>query len=88
MALTDQDTGVVDGLSQTTLEDLGLQTTLQEVLGLECEHVIEPHAVLIEHTDTHETANKGISFEETLGVLLLEGEQLTEISSVSTNSLV
>jgi hypothetical protein len=35
MALAQQDTGVVDGLGQTKLEDLGLEAALQEVLNLE-----------------------------------------------------
>lgn len=77
MALLDQDTGVVDGLGQAKLVHAGLQTTLQEILGLQGQDVIELHAGLIEHTDAHQTANQGIAFEETLGVLLVESEQLT-----------
>ena len=77
VALLDQDTGVVDGLGETELVDAGLQTTLEEVLGAESQDVIELHARLIEHTDAHETANQRIAFEETLGVLLVESEELT-----------
>lgn len=77
MALADEDTGVVDGLGQAELVDAGLETALQEVLDLEGEHVIELHAGLVEHTDTHQTANEGVAFEEALGVLLVEGEELT-----------
>lgn len=77
MALLDQNTGVVDRLGQAELVDAGLQAALQEVLDLEGQDVIELHAGLVEHTDTHKTANKGIAFEETLGVLLVEGQKLT-----------
>lgn len=77
VALADEDTGVVDGLGETELVDTSLETTLKEILDLQGEHVIELHAGLVEHTDTHETANQGVAFEETLGVLLVEGEQLT-----------
>lgn len=77
VALTDQDTGVVDGLGETELVDARLETALQEILNLEGEHVIELHAGLVEDTDTDETANEGIAFEETLGVLLVEGKKLT-----------
>lgn len=77
VSLTDEDTGVVDGLGETELVDTGLQTTLQEILNLQGQHVIELHAGFVENTNTDETANEGISFEESLGVLLLEGEQLT-----------
>lgn len=77
VALADEDTGVVDGLGKAELVDTSLEATLKEILDLEGEHVIELHAGLVEHTDTHETANQGVAFEETLGVLLVEGEQLT-----------
>ena len=77
MALTDEDTSVVDRFRKTKLVDASLQTALQEIFNLEGQHVIELHAGLVEHTDTDETANEGIAFEETLGVLLIEGKQLT-----------
>lgn len=77
MPLPDQHTGVVDRLGETTLEDLGLESSLQEILNLQGEHVIETHAGLVEHTDTNETADKGVTLEETLGILLVKLEQLT-----------
>ena len=77
VTLTDEDTGVVDGLGEAELVHAGLETTLQEVLDLKGKDVIELHAGLVEDTDTHQTANEGIAFEETLGVLLVEGEELT-----------
>ena len=77
VSLADQDTGVVDGLGETELVDTGLQTTLQEILNLQCQNVIELHAGFVKNTNTHETANEGVSFEESLWVLLVEGEQLT-----------
>jgi len=64
-------------LGQSTLEDLSLQSALQEILDLKGKHVIETHAGLIEHTDAHETADKGVTLEETLGVLVVELEELT-----------
>jgi hypothetical protein len=77
VALADQDTGVVDGLGETELVDASLEAALQEILNLQGQDVIELHAGLVEDTDSHETANEGISFEETLGVLLVEGKELT-----------
>ena len=77
VALADQDTGVVDGLGETELVDASLEAALQEILDLQGQDVIELHAGLVEDTNTHETANEGIAFEETLGVLLVEGKQLT-----------
>lgn len=77
VTLLDQNTGMVDRLGQTKLVNAGLQTALKEILNAQGKDVIELHARLVEHTDTHETANQGIAFEQTLGVLLVEGEQLT-----------
>lgn len=77
VALLDQDTSVVDRLGKTELVHTSLQTSLQEIFGLESQHVIELHAGLIQHTDTDETANKRIAFEETLGVLVVKSEELT-----------
>lgn len=77
VTLLDQDTGVVDGLGKAKLVHAGLETALQEVLDLQGQDVIELHARLIEHTDTDQTANQGVTLEQTLGVLLIESEQLT-----------
>lgn len=77
MTLLDQDTSVVDGLGEAELVDASLETALQEVLNTEGKNVIELHARLVEHTDTDQTANQGITFEQTLGVLLVEGKKLT-----------
>ena len=77
MPLADEDTGVVDRLGEATLEDLGLETTLQEVFNLQGQHVIETHTRLVEHTDADETANQGVTLEKTLGVLVVKLEQLT-----------
>ena len=68
---------MVDGLGETELVDTSLETALKEVLDAKGQDVIELHAGFVEHTDTHQTANQGITFEETLGVFLVEGEKLT-----------
>ena len=77
VSLADEHTGVVDGLGETELVDTGLQTTFQEILNLQGQHVIELHAGFVEDTNTDETANEGVTFEEALGILFVEGEQLT-----------
>ena len=68
MALADEDTSVVDGLGETELVDLGLETALQEVLDAKGKNVIELHAGVVQDTDTDKTTNQGITLEETLGV--------------------
>jgi hypothetical protein len=67
--LTDQDTGVVNGLCETQLEYLCLQSPLQKVFDFESKDVIQFHARFIEHTNSDETADKGIALEETTGIL-------------------
>ena len=77
MTLTDENTSVVDGLGKTELVDTSLETALQEVLNLQGQDVIEPHAGLVKDTDTDETANKGVTLKEALGVLLVESQERT-----------
>ena len=77
MSLSDQDTSVVDTLGQTTLEDLSLQSAFQEIFNLQGQHVIETHARLVEHTNTDESTNEGVTLEQPLGILVIELEQLT-----------
>lgn len=79
--LSDENSGVVDGLGKTGLEDLGLESSLHEVLSLEGQHVIESHSGLVEHTDSHKSSDKGVSLEKPLGVLGVELEELSGGSS-------
>lgn len=67
----------MNAFSQTKLENLGLETPLQEILNLQGQHIIETHASLVLYTNTDETTDKGISLEETLRVLVVKLEQLT-----------
>ncbi len=74
MSLPNQDTSVMDALRQPELEHAGLQSSLQEILHFERQHIIKLHSGFIKHTDTYETANERISLEETFGVFLVERE--------------
>ena len=82
MTLADEDTSVVDGLGKAELVHAGLETALQEVLDLEGQDVIELHARLVEDTDTDETADKGVTLEKALGVLLVKGQERTGTSQI------
>lgn len=61
MALTDEDASVMVRFGESELEDLGLQTTLQEILNLEAQHVIELHARFVQDTDANKTTEQGIT---------------------------
>jgi len=75
VSLSDEDAGVMDGLGESKLEHLSLQTTLQEVFHLQTKDIIELHLTLIQDTNPDQTSQEGISFKQPLGILLLQGEQ-------------
>ncbi len=74
---SDTHSGVVDALGQAELEHLGLQAALQKVLNLKAKHVIQLHPSLVEHSDADEASEQSVALKETLGVALLQGEQLS-----------
>lgn len=53
VTLTDENTGVVDGFCEARLENLGLQSSLHEVLNLEGQYVIETHSSLVEYSNSY-----------------------------------
>lgn len=63
MSLADKDTGMVNALGKSKLEDLCLKPPLQEILYLQTQDVIELHLTLIEHTDPHQTPEQGITWQ-------------------------
>ena len=77
VALSDERTSVVNTLGKVRLEHLCLQPAFQEILDFQSQHVIETHAGLVEHTDTDETTDESVTLEKTLGILVIELEQLT-----------
>lgn len=62
VSLLDEDSGMVDGLGQTQLEHLSLQSALQEVLGLQTQHVIKLHAALLQHASPHQPTEQSIAW--------------------------
>lgn len=54
---------MMDRLGKTSLEDLGLQTALQEVLNLQTEHVIELHLLLVQHSDADQTTEERVAWK-------------------------
>lgn len=61
MSLPNQDASMMNGLSQTSLEDLGLQAALQEVFNLQTKYVIKLHLLLIQHTNADQTTEQRIA---------------------------
>jgi hypothetical protein len=79
---------MVDRLGETELADTGLEAALQEIFDLQGKNVIKLHARVVQHTDTDQSTNQGIAFEETLGILLVKGKQLTACGLASKICIV
>ena len=91
VSLPNENPRVGNGLGQPELEhlttqhslhwgrqtsDLSLKSSLHEILGLQSEDVVKLHLVLGEDSSPDQSAKESISFKQSLGVLLLQGEQL------------
>lgn len=68
----------MNGLGQSQLEDLRLQATLEEVLDLQTEHVIELHARLVQHTDADQTTQQRVTWKRRTGRLSTDRMVLVE----------
>jgi hypothetical protein len=77
MPLSDENACVMNTLRQTTLEHLGLQPPLQEILNLESQHVIKAHSRLVEHTYAYEPTDESVAFKESFWVFCVELEEFT-----------
>jgi len=77
VTLADEDASVMNRLGQTKLEDLSLETALEEVFDAKTQNVIELHFGFVQYSDTHQTTQQGVTFEEPSGMFLLEREQDT-----------
>ena len=88
VSLLNELTGVVNGLADTELEDLSLQSAVHELGGGKFENVIELHVFFRNETETSHTTNDGSTLENSAGVLLVEGEEFTSSLIVNPNTLL
>jgi hypothetical protein len=77
VSLSDENTRMMYAFRQSELENLSLQPSLQEIFDLQRQHVIEPHASLVQHANAHKPANEGVALKQTFGVLVVELEEFT-----------
>ena len=77
VALADEDAGVVDGLGEALLVDLGLEAALEELLGGELQDGIEIELVVGEEAVAGHATEEGGALEDALGILGVEGEEGT-----------
>jgi hypothetical protein len=75
VSLSDQDSGVVNGLGETEFKNLGLESSFHEIFHFKSEDVVEFHVLFIENTNSHQSSEKSVTFEQPLWVFVFEGEQ-------------
>jgi hypothetical protein len=77
VSLPNEDTRMVNAFRQAELEDLSLETSLQEVFDFQSQHVIQSHTAFVQHTNPYETTDESIAFEKTLRIFGVELKELT-----------
>jgi hypothetical protein len=77
VALSDQNTSMVDGLGKTLLKDLGLESSLHESLSGQLKDIIEGVLLVSQKTISLQAAEKRRSLEESLGVFWVQSEEST-----------
>ncbi len=68
---------MMNGASQILLQNLSLEATLEQILNLQAQHVIELVLALLKHTTTVQTTEQSSTLEQTLGIFLVKSQQLT-----------
>jgi len=78
VSVSDQDSGVVDGFSREVIsQDNGLESSLQELGDGQTQNVIELVLALRQKTESEASSHKGGTLEDSLGVVIGEGEELS-----------
>jgi hypothetical protein len=77
VALSDQDTGVVDGLGKALLVNLGLKTALKQLLGSQLKDGIQLEFIISQKSVSVHTTKKGRTLEDSLRILGVQGQQHT-----------
>lgn len=77
MPLSDKDTGVVNGLGHTGLEDNSLETALEEILNSQSKNVVELVLGLIKKPILVHPPQKSFTLKDPTRVLLVESEKLS-----------
>ena len=89
MSLSDADSGVVDGVSESALEDLSLQSSFEEFVDGQTQNIIESVlGFFVEESEFEHSFEKCVSFEDSSLVVGFEGQQLSgSLSQFGQNQL-
>ena len=77
MSVSDDNSGMVDRLSEVALQDNSLESSFQESVNGETQDVIQFVFRFIQDTHLIKLLHKGATFENSLWVLFIEGEELS-----------
>lgn len=77
VSLTDNNSCVMDRLSETLLLDNSLESSFQELVKSKSKNVIEFLLTFLEETKLNDSSDKGITFEKSSGISFIEGEELS-----------
>lgn len=77
VSLSDQYSSMMDRLCESMLEDLRLEPSFHEVFDLQSKDVIELHLGFLEDSESDQSSQDCISFEESFRILLIQSKQLS-----------
>jgi len=69
VSLSDQDSSMMDRVSEFLFGDDGLESSFHELVEGKTEDVIELSLVFLEETESDHSSKKGITFEESSGII-------------------
>jgi len=75
VSLEDEDTGVMDGVSEVTLLNEGLESTFKELGGGQTENIIELALVVLQESESHHSADECLTFKESSWIRVVHGEK-------------
>jgi hypothetical protein len=88
VSLSDVHSGLMNGLGEVLVHDNGLKSSLEELVSVETEDVIELSLAFLEESESADSSDEGVTFEESSGISLVEGEELSgSLSELSERKL-
>ena len=86
VSLLNELTSMMNGLGETELEDLGLQSAIHQLSSGKLKNVVELHVFLRDKTEAGHTTNNSSTLEDSAGVLLVQSEEFTSSLMINENT--
>jgi hypothetical protein len=75
VSLSDQNSGMMDGVSEFLLSDEGLESSFHELVEGKTENIIKLSFVLLEETKSDHSSKEGITFEKSSWISLVQSHE-------------